>query len=52
MRTGKLKARRNPGGRTLIFGRAYIEALLAEEPEFAAQNESEPDRCATTGQAL
>lgn len=52
VRGGKLKARRNPGGRTLVFGRAYIEALLADEPEFAAQNENEPARCVNTERAL
>jgi len=41
-REGKLKGRRNPGGRTLVFNRAYIEALLADEPDFAAHNKPEP----------
>lgn len=42
VRAGKLKARRNPGGRTLVFGRTYIEGLLTDEPNFAAQNENGP----------
>jgi predicted site-specific integrase-resolvase len=30
-RTGKLRSRRNPGGRVLIFLRSDVEALLDEE---------------------
>ncbi|WP_436759287.1 helix-turn-helix domain-containing protein [Streptosporangium sp. V21-05] len=51
-REGKLKGRRNPGGRTLVFNRAYVEAIHAAEPDFAAQNTNEPVRCATTERAL
>ncbi|WP_371825722.1 helix-turn-helix domain-containing protein [Nonomuraea turcica] len=32
-RTGKLRSRRNPGGRVLVFLRADVEALLQESQE-------------------
>lgn len=47
-KTGRLKAVPTPGGRLKRFRAADVEALLNDP----AQNENEPARCATTGQAL
>lgn len=54
VREGKLPARRNPGGRVLIFRRTEVYALLNgadADPEFPAHNESGPVS-AGTPQAL
>ncbi|MEU4576569.1 helix-turn-helix domain-containing protein [Nonomuraea sp. NPDC023979] len=44
-RTGKLRSRRNPGGRVLVFLRADVEALLAEvvDPEPVSLTVNEVD---------
>ncbi len=46
VREGKLQARRNPGGRVLVFVRSEVETLLGlmSSPE----NESGPVRCSNT----
>ncbi|MEV7006875.1 helix-turn-helix domain-containing protein [Streptosporangium sp. NPDC051022] len=46
VREGKLAARRNPGGRVLIFRRADVYTLLGL-PTIPAQNENGPAGAAT-----
>lgn len=53
VREGKLKARRNPGGRVLVFRRTDVYALLGLLDDLdPAHNESGPAGVITTGQAL
>lgn len=56
VRDGKLRARKNPGGRVIVFNRVAVEALLnadaALTPEASAHNEGGPPRSLTTGTGL